>query len=37
VKGVDGIKTGYTDASGYNLVSSLRRESQQSARSRKMS
>ena len=26
VKGVDGIKTGYTDASGYNLVSSVRRE-----------
>ena len=26
VKGVDGIKTGYTDASGYNLVSSLRRD-----------
>jgi D-alanyl-D-alanine carboxypeptidase len=25
VKGVDGIKTGYTDASGYNLVSSVRR------------
>jgi D-alanyl-D-alanine carboxypeptidase len=25
VNGVDGIKTGYTDASGYNLVSSLRR------------
>jgi D-alanyl-D-alanine carboxypeptidase len=26
VKGVDGIKTGYTEASGYNLVSSVRRE-----------
>ena len=26
IKGVDGIKTGYTDASGYNLVSSLRRD-----------
>jgi D-alanyl-D-alanine carboxypeptidase len=26
VNGVDGIKTGYTDASGYNLVSSLRRD-----------
>ncbi len=26
VKGVDGIKTGYTDASGYNLVSSVRRD-----------
>jgi D-alanyl-D-alanine carboxypeptidase len=25
VQGVDGIKTGYTDASGYNLVSSVRR------------
>ena len=25
VKGVDGIKTGYTEASGYNLVSSVRR------------
>jgi len=25
VEGVDGIKTGYTDASGYNLVSSVRR------------
>ena len=25
VEGVDGIKTGYTDASGYNLVTSLRR------------
>jgi D-alanyl-D-alanine carboxypeptidase len=25
VNGVDGIKTGYTDASGYNLVSSVRR------------
>src|SRR6202007_2168989 len=24
--GVDGIKTGYTEASGYNLVCSLRRE-----------
>jgi D-alanyl-D-alanine carboxypeptidase len=24
--GVDGIKTGYTEASGYNLVSSIRRE-----------
>jgi D-alanyl-D-alanine carboxypeptidase len=26
VKGVDGIKTGYTEASGYNLVTSVRRE-----------
>jgi D-alanyl-D-alanine carboxypeptidase len=26
VKGVDGIKTGYTDASGYNLVTSVRRD-----------
>ena len=26
VTGVDGIKTGYTDASGYNLVSSVRRD-----------
>jgi len=26
VKGVDGIKTGYTDASGYNLVSSVKRD-----------
>jgi len=26
VKGVDGIKTGYTDASGYNLVSSMQRD-----------
>jgi D-alanyl-D-alanine carboxypeptidase len=26
VRGVDGIKTGYTDASGYNLVTSVRRE-----------
>jgi D-alanyl-D-alanine carboxypeptidase len=26
VKGVDGIKTGYTDASGYILVSSVRRD-----------
>ena len=26
VEGVDGIKTGYTDASGYNLVSSVRRD-----------
>jgi D-alanyl-D-alanine carboxypeptidase len=26
VKGVDGIKTGYTEASGYNLTSSLRRD-----------
>src|SRR5258707_894927 len=26
VKGVDGIKTGYTEASGYNLTSSVRRE-----------
>jgi D-alanyl-D-alanine carboxypeptidase len=25
VNGIDGIKTGYTDASGYNLVASLRR------------
>jgi D-alanyl-D-alanine carboxypeptidase len=25
VQGVDGIKTGYTEASGYNLVSSVRR------------
>jgi D-alanyl-D-alanine carboxypeptidase len=25
-KGVDGIKTGYTEASGYNLVSSVRRD-----------
>ena len=25
VEGVDGIKTGYTEASGYNLVSSMRR------------
>jgi D-alanyl-D-alanine carboxypeptidase len=27
VEGCDGIKTGYTDASGYNLVSSVRRNS----------
>jgi len=26
MEGVDGIKTGYTEASGYNLVSSIRRE-----------
>jgi D-alanyl-D-alanine carboxypeptidase len=26
VQGVDGIKTGYTDLSGYNLVSSVRRD-----------
>jgi D-alanyl-D-alanine carboxypeptidase len=26
VRGVDGIKTGYTDASGYNLVTSVRRD-----------
>jgi D-alanyl-D-alanine carboxypeptidase len=26
VKGVDGIKTGHTEASGYNLVSSVRRD-----------
>ncbi len=26
VKGVDGIKSGYTEASGYNLVSSVRRD-----------
>ncbi len=26
VKGVDGIKTGYTEVSGYNLVSSVRRD-----------
>jgi D-alanyl-D-alanine carboxypeptidase len=26
VKGVDGIKTGYTEASGYNLVCSIRRD-----------
>jgi D-alanyl-D-alanine carboxypeptidase len=26
VKGVDGIKTGYTEASGYNLVCSVRRD-----------
>jgi D-alanyl-D-alanine carboxypeptidase len=26
VQGVDGIKTGYTDASGYNLTSSVRRD-----------
>jgi D-alanyl-D-alanine carboxypeptidase len=26
VEGVDGIKTGYTDASGYNLVSSVHRK-----------
>ena len=26
VKGVDGIKTGYTESSGYNLVSSVRRD-----------
>ena len=26
VKGVDGIKTGYTQASGYNLVSSVKRD-----------
>jgi D-alanyl-D-alanine carboxypeptidase len=29
VKGVDGIKTGYTEASGYNLVSSVRRDEKQ--------
>ncbi len=26
IEGIDGIKTGYTQASGYNLVSSLRRD-----------
>ena len=26
VEGVDGIKTGYTEASGYNLVASVRRD-----------
>src|SRR5262245_28047168 len=26
VKGMDGIKTGYTEASGYNLLSSVRRD-----------
>jgi D-alanyl-D-alanine carboxypeptidase len=26
VKGINGIKTGYTEASGYNLVSSIRRD-----------
>src|SRR5437588_1767843 len=26
VKGVDGIKTGFTEASGYNLVASIRRD-----------
>jgi len=26
MRGVDGIKTGYTEASGYNLVSSVRRD-----------
>ena len=26
VKGIDGIKTGYTEASGYNLVTSVRRD-----------
>jgi D-alanyl-D-alanine carboxypeptidase len=26
MKGVDGIKTGYTEAPGYNLVSSVRRD-----------
>ena len=25
VEGVDGIKTGYTEASGYNLTASVRR------------
>jgi D-alanyl-D-alanine carboxypeptidase len=29
LKGVDGIKTGYTEASGYNLVSSVRRNERQ--------
>ena len=29
VRGVDGIKTGYTEASGYNLVTSVRREGRQ--------
>ncbi len=29
VKGVDGIKTGYTQASGYNLVSSVQRDDKQ--------
>jgi D-alanyl-D-alanine carboxypeptidase len=29
VKGVDGIKTGYTQASGYNLVSSVKRDDKQ--------
>jgi D-alanyl-D-alanine carboxypeptidase len=29
VKGVDGIKTGYTQASGYNLVSSVKRDERQ--------
>jgi D-alanyl-D-alanine carboxypeptidase len=26
VRGLDGIKTGYTEASGYNLTSSVRRD-----------
>ena len=26
VEGVDGVKTGYTEASGYNLVASVRRK-----------
>ena len=29
VKGVDGIKTGYTQASGYNLVTSVKRDDKQ--------
>jgi len=29
VDGVDGIKTGYTEASGYNLIASVRRNSRQ--------
>src|SRR5438132_12437293 len=31
VRGVDGIKTGYTEASGYNLVSSVRRDEKHTA------
>ena len=32
VKGVDGIKTGFTEASGYNLVASIRRDDKTSLR-----
>ena len=32
VDGVDGIKTGYTEASGYNLISSTKRGARRSPR-----